>query len=76
MKKSWLELEGKTVIVTGGASGIGKAVVQEFLDNGANVVVGDMSPNAPEFKKKDNSGEELYVKTDVSSYDSVNEMVS
>ncbi|WP_287824363.1 SDR family oxidoreductase [Clostridium sp.] len=76
MKKSWLELEGKTVIVTGGASGIGKAVVQEFLDNGANVVVGDMSTDAPAFQKKDSSGEELYIKTDVANYDSVNEMVS
>ena len=75
MEKSWLELEGKTVIVTGGASGIGKAVVQEFLDNGANVVVGDMNPTAPKFEIKDDSGKMLYVKTDVSSAESVNGMV-
>ena len=36
MSESWLNLEGKTVIVTGGASGIGKAVAQEFLSVGAN----------------------------------------
>ncbi|MBQ1461665.1 MAG: SDR family NAD(P)-dependent oxidoreductase, partial [Selenomonas sp.] len=46
---SWLNLEGKTAVVTGGASGIGKAVAQAFLDNGANVVVCDMNPQAPEF---------------------------
>ena len=28
MNNDWLELEGKTVIVTGAASGIGKAVAQ------------------------------------------------
>ena len=41
MSESWLNLEGKTVIVTGGASGIGKAVAQEFLEVGANVVISD-----------------------------------
>ena len=76
MEKSWLELEGKTVIVTGGASGIGKAVVQEFLNNGANVVVSDMSTKEPEFEMENNSGKVLYVNTDVSSASSVNEMVS
>ena len=54
---SWLALEGKTAVVTGGASGIGKAVVQAFLDNGANVVVCDMNPRVPEYDLKDGSGE-------------------
>lgn len=76
MTKSWLELEEKVVIVTGGASGIGKAVVQEFLDNGSNVIVGDLSTEAPKFKLNDNSGKALYVNTDVTSSDSVNKMVS
>ena len=47
---SWLNLEGKTVIVTGGASGIGAAVVDEFLNQGCNVVVSDLS------EKENNAG--------------------
>lgn len=72
---SWLALEGKTAVVTGGASGIGKAVVQAFLDNGANVVVCDMNPHVPEYKIKDGSGEYLYVQTDVTNSESVKAMV-
>ena len=52
MSESWLKLEGKTVIVTGGASGIGKAVAQGFLDVGANVVISDMAENAPEMLRR------------------------
>ena len=72
---SWLALEGKTAVVTGGASGIGKAVVQAFLDNGANVVVCDMNPQTPEYDLHESSGEFLYVPTDVTKADSVKAMV-
>ena len=72
---SWLNLEGKTAVVTGGASGIGKTVVQSFLDNGANVVVCDMNPKEPEFEHGEGSGDVLYVVTDVTKADSVRAMV-
>ena len=35
-------LDGKTVIVTGGASGMGEASTEVFVREGANVVVGDL----------------------------------
>ncbi|KAK4049708.1 hypothetical protein OIV83_003983 [Microbotryomycetes sp. JL201] len=34
---------GKTIIVTGGASGIGLGMVKHFLEHGANVVIGDIN---------------------------------
>lgn len=73
MSESWLNLEGKTVIVTGGASGIGKAVAQEFLEVGANVVISDMAPEAPEMKAEE--GKFLYVRTDVTKLADVEAMV-
>ena len=36
-----MRLEGKTAVVTGGASGMGRATVQRFLAEGANVVIAD-----------------------------------
>lgn len=39
-------LSGKVAVVTGGASGIGLAIAEAFLREGARVVIGDLSPNA------------------------------
>jgi len=38
------ELAGKTAIVTGGAGGIGQAVAEAFLDEGAAVILADFRP--------------------------------
>jgi 3-oxoacyl-[acyl-carrier protein] reductase len=42
------DFAGRTVLVTGGAQGIGSALVQTFLDAGADVVVADLSLEAIE----------------------------
>jgi len=39
-----MEMTGRTAVVTGGGSGIGKAITAELLDQGANVVVLEISP--------------------------------
>jgi 2-hydroxycyclohexanecarboxyl-CoA dehydrogenase len=39
---TFLDVEGKAVLVTGGARGIGRAVVQAFAEAGAEVVIADL----------------------------------
>ena len=36
------ELEGRVAVITGGASGIGRATVERFVDEGARVVIADV----------------------------------
>jgi 7-alpha-hydroxysteroid dehydrogenase len=38
-----VSIAGKTAIVTGAAAGIGHAIARHFVDQGANVVLADMS---------------------------------
>lgn len=69
----------KTVIVTGGAQGIGKAITLRFLKEHVNVVVADIDEEAGEelFEELQTkyTDQLLYVPTDVSSEPSVTEMV-
>jgi NAD(P)-dependent dehydrogenase (short-subunit alcohol dehydrogenase family) len=41
-----VRIEGKVALVTGGASGLGRATVEALLDAGANVVVVDLPTSA------------------------------
>ena len=36
-------LKGKTVVITGGAMGIGRYMAQTFADAGANLVIADIA---------------------------------
>lgn len=71
----WLNLQDKVVIVTGGASGIGLAVVKEFLADGARVVLCDLAPEAPALEGA-TAENLLYVRTDVTSHEDVAAMVN
>ncbi|EHJ51943.1 SDR family oxidoreductase [Streptococcus macacae] len=57
----WLNIAGKTVIVTGASSGIGEAIVEELLELGVKVANFDLADNG---KKAENL---LFQKVDVTS---------
>lgn len=57
----WLGIKGKTAVVTGGSSGIGKSVVEGLLSQGVNVANFDVTPCEMEHENL------LFVKVDVTS---------
>ncbi|MDA2808742.1 3-oxoacyl-ACP reductase [Nocardiopsis suaedae] len=61
--------EGRTAVITGGGSGIGKASALRLADEGANVVVVDLDRDAGEAAAKEAGGR--YVAADVTDADQV-----
>jgi len=57
-----IDLEGRTLVVTGGLTGIGRGIADLFRKAGANVVIGDIACDADSERVDDR---ELHVRTDV-----------
>ena len=73
-----LELKEKIVVVTGGASNIGRAISFAFGDEGATVIIADMDEKkanevAEEIKAKKSNA--TAVKTDITNRDDVQKMM-
>ncbi|MEE9253434.1 MAG: SDR family NAD(P)-dependent oxidoreductase, partial [Pseudomonadales bacterium] len=70
-----MQLEGRVAVITGGASGIGRACVKRFAQEGADVVVADLNPErgaevVNEVKSSTNQ-RALFVPVDVTSEDDI-----
>ncbi|QNJ98409.1 SDR family oxidoreductase [Constantimarinum furrinae] len=72
-------LKGKTIVVTGGGSGLGKSMTTYFLELGANVVITSRNLEKLEAVKTEleaqTGGKVLPVKCDVRNYEEVEAMV-
>jgi len=60
-------LEGKLAIVTGGARGIGEAIVRRFVAEGANVIVADLRKDLGEALAAELGQNVTFVEADVTS---------
>ena len=72
-------LKGKTIVVTGGGSGLGKAMTTYFLELGANVVISSRNQekidNTARELEAETGGSVLAVPCDVRHYDQVEALV-
>ena len=66
-----MRIEGKTALVTGGASGLGRATVEALLHAGARVVVVDLPNSAGQEVAAELDDRAVFAPTDVTSADDV-----
>ena len=72
-------LQGKRTIVTGGSSGIGRAICKLFVSEGASLVIADIDNDGGQETLNevlDDKGTAVFVHTDVSNADSVENLIS
>lgn len=70
------ELAGKVAIITGGASGIGAGIVERFLAEGAQVVVGDIDPERGNALAANLGSQAIFRQADTADPSQVGELVS
>ena len=77
-----MRLAGKTIVVTGGSSGLGRAMSLAFSREGADVVIGDIRDTPREGGTRtdrliaERGGSAVYVEADASRSDDIDRLVS
>ncbi|MDT0108894.1 D-threitol dehydrogenase [Listeria booriae] len=69
-------LTDKVAIVTGGASGIGRAIVELFLDKGAKVVLVDIKPDVAEIAEQIGKSRALGIQADITKKENVERVIA
>ena len=69
-----MRLEGKTAIVTGGASGFGAGIVRKFVAEGAQVVIADLNTDLAQEVAAEVGGTVRVAQTDVTKADQIEAM--
>ena len=77
LKPALFNLENKVVLITGGASGMGRATALLFARHGARVVIGDLNPAGEDTVAaiKRERGDAIFVQADVSKAAQMEQLV-
>ena len=71
-----MQIQGKTVLVTGGASGLGEATSRELVSRGANVVIADLNADKGRELATELGESVRFVRCDITSADEVEAAVA
>ncbi|MGL4406078.1 MAG: SDR family NAD(P)-dependent oxidoreductase [Notoacmeibacter sp.] len=69
-------MSAKTILITGGAKGIGYAIARQFVGEGANIVIADVDETAGAKCVAEFGNKAVFVKTDVSKSADVQNLIS
>jgi NAD(P)-dependent dehydrogenase (short-subunit alcohol dehydrogenase family) len=69
-------LKNKQAVVTGGADGIGKAIVERFISEGAKIVIADLNEDAAKALAENFPGNAFYFKANVASSADMSALIS